>query len=128
MAARRTSTRPAPRLRQEPERRLSPAEELLSEELALSLVRFGVRAVAENRRVSERTLRRQFEREGVTVQEHVAHIRLEMARRLLVSRRPMCEIAGELGFASTQTFDRFVHREMGLTPTSLRRALRGPKT
>ena len=107
-----------------PDPRLAdPAEELLSEEMAILLVRFGVRGTAEKLGVSERTLRREYVKAGRTALEHVHHTRRTMALRLLVSRRPISEVARALGFASTQTFSRFVRREFGLTPTALHKAL-----
>jgi AraC-like DNA-binding protein len=49
-----------------------------------------------------------------------------MALRLLASDLPVRAIALRLGFASSQTFARFLRREFGATATALR--LRAPQT
>jgi AraC-like DNA-binding protein len=101
---------------------LPPGEdELFSEEAALFLMRFGVRAMAEKRCVSERTLRRQFERFGLGIEEHLAGIRRALIPRLLASKTPLSDVAAQLGFASAKTLARYVQREFGLSPRELRR-------
>ena len=100
------------------------ADELLTEEMALLLVRFGVGGTARRLGVSERTLRRDFVRAGASVHDHISRTRRAMAVRLLASSCPLARVAEEIGFASSQTFARFVAREFGFTPSALRKSLR----
>ncbi len=101
------------------------SEDLLSDEMALFIMRFGGHLAADSRGVSTRTLRRQFERLGITLSEHMTRKRRVLALSLLADGTPIREIARRLGFASAQTFARFVHREFGTTATVLRRRFAG---
>ena len=100
---------------------------LLSEEMAIFLVRFGPRLAACRHGISERTLRRRFERRGLRLAVHVRESRLRMAERLLATDLPVTTVSDRLGFGSTQTFARFMRREFGETATAFRERLKaGP--
>ena len=90
----------------------------------LLLVRLGVRAAAELLGISERTLRRQFDRRGLRLRDHLVARRREMTLGLLAGDLPVTTVASRLGFASSQTFARFVRRQFGATATDLRRLIR----
>ena len=104
----------------------SSAEEfaLLSEEMAIFLVRFGPRLAASRHGISERTLRRRFERRGLRLAAHVRESRLRLAERLLATELPLTTVSDRLGFGSTQTFARFMRREFGETATAVRGRLK----
>lgn len=106
-------------------RREHASDDLLSDETALFIMQFGGHLAADSRGVSTRTLRRQFERLGVTLSEHMMRKRRELAMSLLADGVPIRDIARRLGFASAQTFARFIHREFATTATTLRRRLAG---
>ena len=58
---------------------------------------------------------------GTTVGDSIAAVRLERAKALLSgSRLPLQEIAVKTGFASTNYFCRWFHKEMHMTPKSYR--------
>jgi AraC-like DNA-binding protein len=97
---------------------------LLSEEMAIFLVRFGPRLAASRRGISERTLRRRFERRGLRLADHVKESRRRLAERLLVTDLPVTTVSDRLGFGSPQTFARFMRREFGETATAARRRLK----
>lgn len=105
----------------------SSAEEfaLLSEEMAIFLVRFGPRLAASRHGISERTLRRRFERRGFRLADHMKDSRRRLAERLLLTDLPLTTVSDRLGFGSTQTFARFMRREFGATGTVVRRRLKG---
>jgi AraC-like DNA-binding protein len=94
-------------------------EEILDEEALLLLVRHGVSAVAARERTSVRTLRRICARRGLSLAEYRVAAKRELARRLLAAGMPVKEVAARLGFASSQTFARFVRREFGMTATRI---------
>jgi AraC-like DNA-binding protein len=97
---------------------------LLSEELAIFLVRFGPRLAASRRGISERTLRRRFERRGLRLADHVKSSRRLLAERLLATDLPLTTVSDRLGFSSLQTFARFMRREFGATASQVRRRLK----
>jgi len=99
--------------------------DLLSDETALFIMQFGGHLAADSRGVSTRTLRRQFERLGVTLSDHMMRKRRKLALTHLADGVPIRDIARQLGFASAQTLARFIHREFGTTATVLRRRLAG---
>ena len=105
---------------------LSSAEEfaLLSEEMAIFLVRFGPRLAASRHGISERTLRRRFERRGLRLADHLKVSRRRLTERLLLTDLPVTTVSDRLGFGSTQTFARFMRREFGETATALRQRLK----
>jgi len=88
------------------------------------LLRLGVREAAERLGVSERTLRRRYARLGSRLHDHLGKLRRERALDLLGGGLPVSVIALRLGFASSQTFARWVRRSFGFTATELRRGLR----
>jgi AraC-like DNA-binding protein len=94
-------------------------EEILDEEELLLLVRHGVSAVAARQQTSVRTLRRICARRGLSLAEYRLAAKRELARRLLAAGMPVKEVAARLGFASSQTFARFVRREFGMTATRI---------
>lgn len=58
---------------------------------------------------------------GVSPKQHLTEIRLRHARRLLrESDLPLTEIAGLLGFSSSQHFSTFFRRHCGHPPSQLR--------
>jgi AraC-like DNA-binding protein len=85
----------------------------------------GPKALARRRRVSMRTLRRQFVRAGTTISSYLRVARresvIELLRRADLS---LGEVARRLGFSSSMVLVRFVRREFGATPGSLRQRLR----
>jgi len=99
-------------------------EDLLSDEIAILLLRYGARIVAERREMCERTLRRGFQRRGVRLAEHLRSRRRILALRFLATDLAFETVAHRLGFASTQVLSRFVRRELGTTATALRESLR----
>lgn len=104
----------------------SSAEEfaLLSEEMAIFLVRFGPRLAACRQGISERTLRRRFERKGMRLAAYTKECRLKLARRLLATDLPLSTVSDRLGFSSPQTLARFMRREFGETTTAVRQRLK----
>ena len=104
----------------------SSAEEfaLLSEEMAIFLVRFGPRLAACRQGISERTLRRRFEREGMHLAAYTKECRLKLARRFLATDLPLTTVSSRLGFSSPQTLARFMRREFGETSTAVRHRLK----
>ena len=100
--------------------------DLFDEEAVLFVLHFGMRLTARKLGLSERTFRRQFERKGLKLSDLLGERRRQMALQLLSSDLPVRTIAQRLGFASSQTFARFLRREFGATATALR--LRGPAT
>lgn len=97
---------------------------LLSEEMAIFLVRFGPRLAASRSGVSERTLRRRFKRRGLRLVDYLKESRRRFAERLLLTDLPLMTVSNQLGFGSTQTFARFMRREFGVTATAVRQRLR----
>jgi AraC-like DNA-binding protein len=101
--------------------------DLLDEEAVLFVLHFGMRLTARKLGLSERTFRRRFERKGLRLSNLLGERRREMALQLLANDLPVGKIAHRLGFASSQTFARFLRREFGATATALRlRALEPP--
>ena len=88
------------------------------------LVRFGPRLAASQNGISERTLRRRFERRGLRLAVHLKECRRKFAERLLLTNLPFTTVASRLGFSSPQTFARFMRREYGTTATEVRRRLK----
>jgi AraC-like DNA-binding protein len=101
-----------------------PALLSVTSETDLILVRLGVRAAAERLGISERTLRRQFDRRGLRLRDHLVARRREMTLGLLAGDLPVATVASRLGFASSQTFARYVRRQFGATATDVRRLIR----
>ncbi len=97
--------------------------DLTDEETVLFILRFGIRLVAGRRGVSERTLRRQFERIGLRLSDLLQERRRDLALGLLAGDLPVGAVALRLGFSSSQTFARFLRREFGATARELRRRL-----
>lgn len=86
------------------------------------IFRLGVREAAERLGVSERTLRRRYARLGTRLHDHLGRLRRERALDLLAGGLPVSVIALRLGFASSQTFARWMRKTFGTTATALRRA------
>lgn len=101
-----------------------PAPQSVASATDLVLVRLGVRAAAELLGISERTLRRQFDRRGLRLHDHLVARRREMTLGLLAGDLPVATVASRLGFASSQTFARYVRRQFGATATNIRRLMR----
>ena len=94
--------------------------DLLDEEAVLFVLQFGMRLTARKLGLSERTFRRRFERKGLRLSNLLGERRRQMALQLLASDLPVGTIAHRIGFASSQTFARFLRREFGTTATALR--------
>jgi len=106
---------------------LRPEERILdrlNEETVLFLLRFGIRLGVGIFGVSERTLRRRFERQGLRLSDLLAERRRQEALRLLAGDLSLKAIALVLGFSSTQTLARYLRREFGATATTLRKTFR----
>jgi len=82
----------------------------LDTEVAHLLVLSGLRDASRQAGVSERTIRRQFEREGTSPSAFVRTIRLTVLLELLEHDVPTRRIAPTLGFGSSASFRRFLHR------------------
>lgn len=101
-------------------RRGDAERDLLSEETALLLLRCGSAVVARQYGVSERTLRRRFEKIGSRLEWHCAERRRNIALRLLAEGLPNEVIAARLGLSSASSFCRFAKREIRESPKDLR--------
>jgi AraC family transcriptional regulator len=65
---------------------------------------------------------------GVTPHQYLVRSRLRhAARRLAADRRPITEIAFEVGFGDLSNFVRTFHRAAGLSPRAFRQAARGQR-
>jgi AraC-like DNA-binding protein len=104
----------------------SGAEEftLLSEEMASFLVRFGPHLTAGRLGISERTLRRLFERRGLRLADQLKQNRRRLTEHLLPTDLSLQTISERLGFGSTQAFAHFMRREFGETATATRKRLK----
>lgn len=77
-------------------------------------------AIARKHGISFETLRKQFRRQtGSAPHEYFLEMKLNAARNLLLSGRPIKETAGELGFADPYYFSRLFKRHCGLSPSLL---------
>ena len=96
----------------------------LDEETVLFILRFGIRLTAGKWGISERTLRRQYERKGLRLCDLLQERRRDLTLRLLAGELPVGAVALRLGFSSSQTFARYLRREFGATARQLRRRFR----
>jgi len=96
----------------------------LDEETVLFILRFGIRLTAGKWGISERTLRRQYERKGLRLCDLLQERRRDLTLRLLAGELPVGTVALRLGFSSSQTFSRYLRREFGATARQLRRRFR----
>ena len=77
--------------------------------------------VADLLAMSQRTLSRHLQDEGTTLSRIVEQVRIEHAERLLLgSRKPVQEVARQVGFTDASSFSRAFRRATGLTPMALR--------
>ena len=77
--------------------------------------------VADLMAMSSRTLSRHLQDEGTSMSRIVEQLRIEHAERLLLtSRRPVQEVARQVGFADASSFSRAFRKATGLTPMALR--------
>lgn len=76
--------------------------------------------VARGLGVDRRTVHRHLAAYGVTFSSVLADARTEMATRLLVSRRPLSEIAEQVGFSGAPAFSRWFRRAFGCSPSQWR--------
>ncbi len=114
---------PIARVRSQPSSRRE--SDLLSEEMALFLVRFGPRLAAGSQGISERTLRRRFQRHGLRLHDYLKENRRRLVESLLRTDLPFTTISCRLGFGSNQAFAHFIRREFGTTAKTLRGRLKG---
>jgi AraC-like DNA-binding protein len=98
----------------------------LDEETVLFILRSGIRLAAGKWGVSERTLRRRFQRKRLRLCDLLQKRRRDMTLRLLSGDLPVGAVAERLGFSSSQSFARYVRREFGATARELRRRCRMP--
>ena len=86
--------------------------------------------IADALNLSQRHLARIFAARGTTVTQHVRYLRLERARRLLVTDEghPMmvAEVGRRCGFTSASHFSRFFRTQVGISPTDARRTSPSP--
>lgn len=77
--------------------------------------------------MSERTLHRRFsEATGATPHRYLTRLRLSKAcERLEVSRDPLEQICGDVGYDDPASFRKLFKREMGLSPAAYRRRFSG---
>jgi AraC family transcriptional regulator len=65
---------------------------------------------------------RMFKRStGLAPHQYLGNIRLDRAKRLLMGRAPIIEIAYEIGYANPSQFSAFFRKRTGLSPTEFRR-------
>jgi AraC-like DNA-binding protein len=77
--------------------------------------------VADLLAMSQRTLSRHLQEEGTSLSRIVEQVRIEHAERLLLgSRKPVQEVARQVGFMDASSFSRAFRRATGLTPMALR--------
>lgn len=77
--------------------------------------------VADLLAMSQRSLSRHLLDEGTSLSRIVEQVRIEHAERLLLgSRKPVQEVARQVGFADASSFSRAFRRATGLTPMALR--------
>lgn len=87
----------------------------------------GATLLAEHLHLSERTLHRQLQQEGTSVQQLKNDVRLSQATRLLRhSQRPIKQVALAVGFASEKSFIRAFRGWTGLAPAQWRAQSRAP--
>ncbi len=86
-------------------------------------------AVARRLRLSERTLRRRLQEEGVTFSELLSDVRRDLSPRYLEDPSlSVAEIAFLLGFSDASAFQRAFRRWYGSTPSEHRRRAGGSET
>ena len=86
-------------------------------------ITFNLDEVAEAAGVHPAHLSRVFrQRMGCTVGEYVRRLRFEFAcRQVLTTKRPLCEVAYEAGFADQSHFNRTFRTRLGVTPYTYRK-------
>jgi len=95
----------------------------LTFDVARLVVLGGLREASRRAGVCERTVRRQFEREGTSPSAFVTAIRLSVVRELLERRLPTRRIAFALGFGSSASFRRFLHQHLRTDLRTQRRSV-----
>jgi AraC-like DNA-binding protein len=90
-------------------------------EVLLPAGRCSVVQVARGLGVDRRTLHRRLAEAGETFSSLLNAVRTELAERLVPNpRRPLTEIAAELGFSEPSTFSRWFRGRFGCSPTEWR--------
>jgi AraC-like DNA-binding protein len=80
-------------------------------------------ALAELLNVSSRTLHRQLKEEGARLQHLKDEVRMERAKDLLYrTRKPMKQVASEVGFRNEKSFARAFRAWAGVAPGEFREA------
>ncbi len=64
------------------------------------------------------------ERVGMSPMAHLTLWRMALAKRLLVTHRPLDEVAQRIGYGSTSAFVTAFRRQVGLSPTRFTQAAR----
>ncbi len=75
--------------------------------------------VAANLAMSERTLVRRLQQEGLKFRDIVASARNAQALNLLFNGKPVAEVSSELGFSDRATFERSFKKWQGLSPAKI---------
>jgi len=114
------------------EHRTASASEKVRELIRVSISsgRCSTDKVARDLGVDRRTVHRYLSETGGSFSSVLTEVRIEMATRLLYSRRPICDIANMVGFSSTAAFSRWFTQAFGCSPSAWRDAHdpRQPKT
>lgn len=102
--------------------RSASASEKVRELVTLSLSSGSCSAtkVARGLGVDRRTVHRYLQEAGKSFSSIVTEVRKELAIRLLISHRPMIEVASLLGFSGTPAFSRWFSQWFGCNPTRWR--------
>ncbi len=80
--------------------------------------------VASEFHMSERTLTRHLEKEGITWRELMRRVRLEKAEMMLqMHSKPLQKIADEVGFSSLSSFSHAFAKHKGISPSEYRKLI-----
>ena len=109
-----------------PAQRRPSTEYLLSDELVLFIVRFGLRITANRWGMSERTLWRLYRGVGLRLGRSSGTSGSGRLNAFLPQTSLCPRSRHHLGFATERAFSRWVHEHFGESPTGLRRILRRP--
>jgi AraC-like DNA-binding protein len=90
-----------------------------SEQAVSSLLAGGSKELASRSGVSVRTLRRHFNRDGLTLRGVVCAKRAAVILNLMQAGMPLAGIARRVGLSGSPALARFVRREFGTTPKVL---------
>ena len=89
--------------------------------LLLSSGNCNAHKVARGLGVDRRTVHRHLEAKGETFSSVLTGVRKDVAVRLLASRRPLSEVAGQLGFSGAPAFSRWFSQQFRCSPSRWQR-------